>query len=82
MTILAISQRVPSCRSFGKKGAWCLRRDCEGFAEVEMVSIWQGLDAIRAFAGIDLRAARYYDFDDAFLLEKDPFARHFEICAD
>jgi hypothetical protein len=35
-------------------------------------------DAIRAFAGDDISAAKYYDFDKSFLLEMEPTSSHYE----
>ena len=40
---------------------------------------WDDVDAIKRFAGEDYQQARYYDFDEGFLVEKEPFARHFEV---
>ena len=34
---------------------------------------------IEAFAGTSVDAAKYYDFDDAFLIEKEPHVLHFEV---
>jgi hypothetical protein len=33
-------------------------------------------DEIRAFAGDDISAAKYYDFDKSFLLEMEPTSSH------
>ena len=63
----------------GSQGAWCLRRDRGTTCEFEMISIWRDLDAIRSFAGDEVEFARYYDFDDAYLAEKEMYARHFEV---
>jgi len=46
-----------------------------------MVSVWDSLDAIEIFAGTPADQARYYDFDDEFLIEKDPKVLHVECWA-
>jgi hypothetical protein len=44
-----------------------------------MLTFWDDLDAVRAFAGDPVETAKYYDFDDGFLLEKPPTAEHFKV---
>jgi hypothetical protein len=44
-----------------------------------MFTLWEDEAAIRRFAGEDMEAAKYYDFDDGFLLEKEPEVVHFEV---
>ena len=46
-----------------------------------MLTFWTDLHAIEAFAGQEVERARYYDFDDEFLLEKAERVRDFETCA-
>jgi hypothetical protein len=65
----------------GNRGAWCLSRVEGEVTHVEMLTFWDDHDAIRQFAGEDVSAARYYDFDDRFLLQKEPCAVHFEVIA-
>jgi hypothetical protein len=43
-----------------------------------MLTFWDDVDAIKRFAGEDYQQARYYDFDDDFLIEKEAFVLHFE----
>ena len=43
-----------------------------------MVTFWESEDSIRAFAGDDIRVAKYYDFDKNFLLEMEPASTHYE----
>ncbi len=63
----------------GNRGASCLSRAEGEVVHVWMLTHWDDLDAVRAFAGDPVETARYYDFDDAFLLEKPPAATHFEV---
>jgi hypothetical protein len=62
----------------GNHGAYCLYRVDGDLAHFEMLTFWKDVDAIKGFAGEDFQKARYYDFDDAFLIEKEPLVRHFE----
>jgi len=43
------------------------------------LTFWEGLDAIRAFAGEDAEKARYYPEDADFLLEYEPRVIHYEV---
>ena len=63
----------------GNRGAWCLSRVESEVTHVEMLTFWDDFDAIRRFAGEDAGVAKYYDFDDRFLLEKEPVVLHFEV---
>jgi hypothetical protein len=47
--------------------------------------IWDGhvlgvRAANRAFAGDDISAAKYYDFDKDFLVYLEPYSTHYEMC--
>jgi heme-degrading monooxygenase HmoA len=43
------------------------------------LTFWESLDAIRAFAGEDAEAAKYYPEDRDFLLEFEPTVVHYEV---
>ncbi len=43
------------------------------------MTFWESLDAIRAFAGEDVEAAKYYPEDQDFLLEFEPTVVHYEV---
>ncbi len=62
----------------GNLGAWALRRLEGDIAHIEMLTLWESMDAIRSFAGEDVEQARYYDFDRDYLLEFEPTCRHYE----
>ena len=71
---------IPGYRSTpGNKGAYALRRIEGGTAHFLMVTFWESEVAIRAFAGEDISAAKYYDFDKNFLLELEPCSTHYEM---
>ena len=67
-------QRTP-----GNRGVYVFRRIDGGEAHFLLTSLWDSLDAIRAFAGEDLERARYYPEDTAFLLELEPKVMHYEV---
>jgi heme-degrading monooxygenase HmoA len=73
---------IPGYKSIpGNLDAVCLRRiDGDGdIVHFEMLTFWENVEAIKRFAGEDYDAAKYYDFDDEYLLEKEPRVRHFEV---
>jgi len=71
---------IPDYRSSpGNRGAYALRRIEGGTAHFLMVTFWESEVAIRAFAGVDISAAKYYDFDKDFLLELEPCSVHYEM---
>jgi heme-degrading monooxygenase HmoA len=71
---------IPDYRSIaGNKGAYALLRIEGHIAHFLMVTFWESEAAIRAFAGDDVNAAKYYDFDKDFLLELEPRSTHYEM---
>jgi heme-degrading monooxygenase HmoA len=63
----------------GNQGAYALRRIESNTAHFLMVTFWESEEAIRAFAGDDIRVAKYYDFDKDFLLELEPRSTHYQM---
>ena len=63
----------------GNRGAWMLRRDKGGLTEFITFSLWDDVDAVKAFAGEDHEAAVYYPDDERFLVERDDTVAHYEI---
>ena len=71
---------IPDYRATpGNRGASCLSQVQGDVVHVWMLTFWDDLDAVRAFAGEPVETAKYYDFDDDFLLDKPPTAEHFEV---
>jgi heme-degrading monooxygenase HmoA len=66
----------------GNRGVRVLRRTSNGVTEYLLTTLWDSIDAIKAFAGEDYERARYYGEDDAFLLEREEFVTHYEVLAD
>ncbi len=63
----------------GNRGVYVFRRIEEGAAHFQLVSLWDSLDSIRAFAGDPVDAARYYPEDKQFLLELEPNVTHYDV---
>jgi heme-degrading monooxygenase HmoA len=56
-------------RTPGNRGAWMLRRDTGDRTEFITLSLWETIDAIRAFAGDNIEAAVLYPEDERFLVD-------------
>ncbi len=63
----------------GNRGVMVLRRIDGDEAEFGVMSFWDSLDDVKAFAGEDVDVARYFPDDERFLLEFTPRLRHFEV---
>jgi hypothetical protein len=59
--------------------ALMLRHDLEDTCEFLMISLWESMDAIRAFAGDEPGQAVFYPEDDRFLIERDLAVRHYVV---
>jgi heme-degrading monooxygenase HmoA len=62
----------------GNRGAWILRRDEGQETEYITLSLWESVDAVRAFAGEDIEAAVLYPEDERYLTGEST-VRHYEI---
>jgi heme-degrading monooxygenase HmoA len=56
-----------------------LRRELPDGVEFLVVTIWESLDAIRAFAGADVESAVVPPKARAMMIEYDGKARHYEV---
>lgn len=65
-------------RIAGNQGVEIFRRVTAGLAEFVVVSRWDSLEAIRAFAGEDYERARYYPEDEKYLVALEPRVVHYE----
>lgn len=64
----------------GNAAAQLLTRDLgSGRTELITLSWWADLDQIRAFAGDDIDAAKYYPEDDEYLLERESIVAHYIV---
>jgi heme-degrading monooxygenase HmoA len=63
----------------GNRGVWMLRRDVGERTEFLMFTLWDSLDAVKAFAGEDHERAIFYPEDDRYLVERDTTATHYQV---
>lgn len=68
-------------RTKGNAGAYVLARDVGDKTDFVVISLWDSMEAIRAFAGSDADKPRYYPGDSEFLLELEPKLKHYEVVA-
>jgi heme-degrading monooxygenase HmoA len=66
-------------RTPGNRGAWLLRRDDEGTTQFLTLSMWDTVDAIRAFAGDDIEAAVLYPEDRHYLIDGESRIVHYDV---
>lgn len=65
----------------GNRGVYMLRRDAGDRTEFVMFTLWDSIDAIKAFAGDDPEVALFYPEDDRFLVERELTVSHYDIAA-
>ncbi|MQA76212.1 MAG: hypothetical protein GEU88_18085 [Solirubrobacterales bacterium] len=65
----------------GNRAVYMLRREIDDRCEFVMFTLWDSLDAVKAFAGEDHETAVFYPEDDRFLVERDERSTHFEVAA-
>ena len=63
----------------GNQGVYVFRRLENGVAHFIVLSLWRSREDIRAFAGEDIKRARYYPEDESYLLELEPHVSHYEV---
>ncbi len=63
----------------GSQGAWLLRRDDGEQTEFITFSLWDSVDAIRAFAGHDIEAAVLYPEDERYLVDGRSTIAHYDV---
>ena len=63
----------------GNRGVTVLRRDQGENCEIMLVSLWDSIDAVRAFAGQNVDQSVYYAEDDQYLLQMEPLVRHYDV---
>lgn len=69
-------------RAVGYHGAYLLRRDLEDEVEFVTVTLFDSLDAVRAFAGADHEAAVVPEAARRLLARFDERSAHYEVVAD
>jgi heme-degrading monooxygenase HmoA len=66
----------------GYRGAYLLRRDHHGRAELQVLTLWDSLEAIRRFAGANLEHAVVEPAAQAVLETYDPIVTHHSVVVD
>ncbi|MGZ8556864.1 MAG: antibiotic biosynthesis monooxygenase [Chitinophagaceae bacterium] len=62
----------------GNAGAQIWQQQDGDITHIWVVSWWDSLESIKAFAGEDITIARYYDADPDYLLELERNVQHYE----
>lgn len=63
----------------GNQGVTVLRRLQGEHCEIVLISLWESMAAVRAFAGENPERSVYYPEDEQYLLEMEPLVRHYEV---
>jgi heme-degrading monooxygenase HmoA len=63
----------------GNRGVMVLREVDGDRTTFLLISLWDSVDAVRAFAGQDVTRARYYPEDQRFLLQMPERVTHYEV---
>lgn len=64
----------------GFLGAQILNRDLAGDVEITLLTYWENMECIKAFAGEDINVARLYPEDDKYKLKPNHHVNHYEVC--
>jgi heme-degrading monooxygenase HmoA len=63
----------------GNLGVSVLRRNQGEHCEIVLISLWESMAAVRAFAGENPERSVYYPEDEQYLLEMEPLVRHYDV---
>jgi heme-degrading monooxygenase HmoA len=66
----------------GYQGAYVLRREHDGHVELQVLTLWDSLEAIRRFAGANLDHAVVEPAAQAVLASYDPTVTHHDVVVD
>jgi heme-degrading monooxygenase HmoA len=66
-------------KTAGNRGVTILRRDQGEHCEIMLISLWDSMEAVRAFAGENAERSVYYPEDEHFLLQMEPLVRHYTV---
>ena len=68
-------------KTAGNRGVTILRRNQGEHCEIMLISMWESMDAVRAFAGENPDRSVYYPEDEHFLLPMEPLVGHDDVAA-
>jgi len=63
----------------GNLGVQMFRRIDKGVADFYVISYWPDREAIRAYAGEDIDRTHILPRDPEYLLEVEPYVKHFDV---
>ena len=63
----------------GYRGVLVLQRTRDGLTRLTVISYWDSIEAIKAFAGEDPEVAHYYPEDDEYLVDRESTVEHHEV---
>jgi heme-degrading monooxygenase HmoA len=63
----------------GNHGVQILHRTEGDRTDFTILSYWESMDAIKAFAGDQPEVSRYYPEDDEYLIDKQPNVEHHQV---
>jgi len=63
----------------GNHGVQILLRTEGDRTDFTILSYWESMDAIKAFAGDDPEVSRYYPEDDDYLIDRQPNVEHHQV---
>lgn len=63
----------------GFLGAQIFHRSLSGKIELTLITYWDNLESIEAFAGNDISQARLYPEDEAYEIEPDLSVQHYKV---
>ncbi len=73
---------VPDYRTTeGNRAVYVLRRIEEDRAHFLTLTLWDSIEDVKRFAGLDPNKAKYYPEDEEFLLGFEPTVEHYEVVA-
>ena len=71
---------IPDYRSIrGNVSVYILERADGDVTHFMTLTLWEDLEAIRAFAGDNIERAKYYPEDQDYLLEFEPRVVHYDV---
>ncbi|HEY3473168.1 MAG TPA: hypothetical protein VGK56_01085 [Anaerolineales bacterium] len=74
------ARAIPDYQSMeGNLSVHILERNEGAITHFITLTFWKDFESIRAFAGDDLEAAKYYAEDQDFLIEFEPHVLHYEV---
>jgi heme-degrading monooxygenase HmoA len=63
----------------GNRGLLALRRTEGDRCEYLLLTLWDSMGAVKAFAGDDVGRAIFYPEDERFLVERDETSSHYDV---